>query len=122
MSVRTERVARLIQREIASLILRDLDGMEMCTITQVRVSRDLSIAYISVSVLGSTLEERRAGFERLASRKSQMRGIIGRRIRHQVKAVPDLRFFLDETEESARKMDELLDRIRAERQLRTSGA
>ena len=49
----------------------------------------------------------RVYFPSLGFKKSHIRGELGRRIGKQARIVPDLRFFLDETEEQAAKMDEL---------------
>ena len=118
MSVRTERVARLLQREIADILTRDFGEAFMVTVTGARVSRDLSVAYISVSVLGPTPEQRQATFQNLADRTVAIRIELARRIRHQMRAVPKIRFFLDESLENARKMDTLFEHIRQERAAR----
>ena len=117
MSIRTERVARLIQREVAQLLQRDFSQQlpSMVTVTGARVTKDLSIAYIYVSIFGASAEKRKVVFRHLEELTPSIRGSLGRRIRHQLKSVPELRFFLDDTLEEARKMDDLFDRIRAER-------
>lgn len=118
MSVRAERVARLLQREIADILMRDLGPSLMVTVTDARVSRDLSIAYLSVSVMGGTPEQRQATFSRLVDRTTVVRNQLARRIRHQMRAVPELRFFLDESQENVRRMDTIFERIRQERATR----
>ena len=87
----------------------------MVTVTEVRVTKDLSIAYIYVSVFGQTPEQRQAAFRHLEDQIPQIRSSLAGRIRHQLRLVPELRFFLDESLEQARKMETLFDRIRAER-------
>ena len=122
MSVRTQRVARLIQRDIAEILAREFDTGFFFTVTNVRVNRDLSIAYVAVSVFADTLEERQAAFELLTPHTARIRSLLAQRIRHQMRAVPSIRFFLDETEEEARKMDALLEATRKEREGRHAGA
>ncbi len=115
MSVRTERVARLLQREIADILTRDFEEDRMLTVTGARVSRDLSIAYVSISVMGATPEQRQATFRNVVDRTAAIRGQLARRIRHQIRAIPTLRFFLDESLEITQKMDSLFEHIREEK-------
>lgn len=120
MSIRTERVARLIQRELAEIIGNDLlaGSQTLVTLTQVRVSKDLAIAYVYLSVLGRSDEERKAAFKHVKDSTPQLRSELGQRIRHQVRLIPELRLFLDDTELRAERIDQLIDRIQKERSLR----
>ena len=115
MSIRTQRVAKLLQREIADVLNKDFGQQLMVTVTGVRVTGDLSIAYVYVSVFGQTPQQRQAAFRHLQDQVPQIRAELAGRIRHQLRIVPELRFFLDESLDEARKMETLFDRIRAER-------
>ena len=117
MSIRTERVAKLIQREVASILGTDFSEQlqPMVTVTAARVTKDLSIAYLYVSVFGSTSDQRSATFRHLEGLVPKIRTALAGRIRHQLRTVPELRFFLDESQIEAKKMEDLFDRIRAER-------
>ena len=90
----------------------------MTTVTGVRVTKDLSIAYVYVSVFGETEQQRQAAFRHIAEQTTQIRSALAARIRHQFKSVPELRLFLDESLQEAQKMESLFDRIRAERERR----
>lgn len=120
MSIRTEQVAELIQREVASILQRDYaDQLQpMVTITHARVTPDLSIAYVYASVLGDTSAKREATFRQLKALAPQIRDTLASRIRHQMRTVPELNFFLDESLQKAKRMDDLFDRIREERERR----
>ena len=122
MSIRTQRVAKLLQREIADVLNKEFGQQLMVTVTDARVTKDLSIAYIYVSVFGQTPEQRQAAFRHLQDQIPQIRSSLASRIRHQLRMVPELRFFLDESLEQARKMETLFDRIRAERARREGDA
>lgn len=117
MSIRTERIARLLQRELADIINTSLkdDLPALVTLTGVRVSGDLAIATVYVSVLGRSDEERKASFRHLHDKTHLLRTLLGRRIRHQVRIIPELRLTLDETELEAERIDRLFDRLRRER-------
>lgn len=120
MSIRTERVAKLLQREVADILQTDLSQQlpTMVTVTDARVTKDLSIAYIYVSVFGENTGQRQAAFKHLQDLTPQVRGALAGRVRHQLRAVPDIKFFLDESMERSRKLDDLFDRIREERERR----
>lgn len=120
MSIRTERVGKLLQREIADILQTDFSEQlpAMCTITNVRMTKDLGIAYVDVSVFGDQLSQRKDAFRHLEELTPQIRSTLADRIRHQLRGIPEVKFFLDESIHDAKRMDELFDRIRAERQRR----
>ena len=120
MSIRTQRVAELIQREVARILQRDYaDQLKpMVTITNARVTKDLSIAYLYASVLGDTSAKREAAFKQLKTLTPEIRDELASRIRHQLRTVPEIKFFLDESLQKAKKMENLFDRIREERERR----
>lgn len=120
MGIRTERVSKLLQREVADLLQTEFSEQipEMVTVTNVRVTKDLSIAYVDVSVYSQELPQRQAAFRHLQELTPQIRSALADRIRHQVRSIPELRFFLDESLQEAKRMNELFERIRAERERR----
>lgn len=121
MSIRTDRVGRMIQREVADLLQQDFGeaSHSLVTVTGVRMTDDLGIAYVDVSVLGGTPEARKAAFARLDAQTTEIRHALAQRIRHQVRRIPELKFFLDEGPQKVARMDELLARIAAERDERS---
>ena len=105
---RQHKYSKLILRDLAEIFqhdYRDSFGRAFVTLTGVEVSPDLAIASVYVSVLPNSEQEK--VIETLANKKSHIRGELGRRIGKQARIVPDLRFFLDETEEQAAHMDTL---------------
>ncbi len=122
MSIRTERVARLVQREVAGLLdttFHDSQHLNlMATVTGVRITRDLSIAHVYVSCLGETKESRQKTLDTLVELAPRVRNELAGRIRHQVRHIPELRFVLDESLTEAARIEELLDAARRERQER----
>lgn len=118
MSIRTERIARLVQRELAEIINTSVkdDLKALVTVTGVRVSGDLSIATVYVSVLGRSDDERKASFRHLQEKTQTLRTLLGKRIRHQVRLIPEIRLSLDETELQAERIDRLFDQLRRERE------
>lgn len=117
MSIRTDRVGRMIQREVADLLQQDFGEatQSLVTITGVRMTDDLGIGYVDVSVLGSTPQERQVAFARLEGQTTEIRHALAQRIRHQVRRIPEIKFFLDEGPQNVARMDELFAQIAAER-------
>jgi ribosome-binding factor A len=122
MSIHKERVAELVQREIARILQREYSDQlqPMVTITRVRMTGDLSIAYVYASVMGDTSEQREATFKQLKTLNTEIREQLASRIRHKVREIPELQFFLDESLQRAKRMENLFDRIQEEREHRSS--
>lgn len=111
-SQRQLKYASLLTRDMSELFQRrfkSLFGNAFVTITHVKVSPDLSIASIYLSFLGTNNED--AILENIEDNNKQIRQELGRKIRHQVRVIPELRFFKDDTAEQAAKIDELLATI-----------
>ncbi len=107
-SQRQHKYSKLILRDLAEIFQRDFRdsfGSAFVTLTGVQVSPDLAIASVYVSVLPSSSKEE--VLAEIENKKSKIRGALGRRIGKQARIVPDLRFFLDETQENAAQMDEM---------------
>ncbi|GAB5519260.1 MAG: 30S ribosome-binding factor RbfA [Rhodothermales bacterium] len=112
----------MIQKDVAALLSTEFsqDLPFMVTVTSVRMTRDLSIAYVYVTILGQTESEKQAAFRHLGEMTPKIRTALASTVRHQLRKVPELKFFLDNTLEESKKMDDLFAKIRAEREERTS--
>lgn len=110
-------MARLLQREVAEILQNELyeASQSMVTVTDVRVTSDLGLADIRVSVLGENPGRRQIAHKRIVDLTPQIRSALAARIRHQVRRIPELRFHLDETAQQAARMEELFAKIRSER-------
>src|SRR5947207_13911677 len=109
MSRRTERVASTIQQELAQIIMRELNDPRltgMPSITRVKVSPDLSIADVFVTVMG-TAGQQTAALNALQHSAGLMRTRLTKAL--TLRQAPFLKFHLDE---QARKEIEILDLIR----------
>ena len=107
----------MIQREVADILQQDFGeaSQSLVTVTGVRMTDDLGMAYIDVSVLGATTEQRGAAVARLDALTTEIRHALAQRIRHQVRRIPEIKFFLDDGAQKAARMDELFAKIAAER-------
>ena len=107
------RVNHTIQRELGVLIeeLSDPRLSPMTSVTGVEVNRDLSMAKVHVSVLG-TEEEREDTLAALRSAATRLRMEISSRI--VIRKMPRLSFYIDDTMQSGADMDQLIDQVLSE--------
>jgi ribosome-binding factor A len=108
-STRQLKFGRLIQKEVSDIFQRDRKGIlehSFITIADVRVSPDLSVAKIYISMMLE--KDKQAILERLNTRKGEIRKELGNRIRKQVRIIPEIIFYIDEVEENAQRIESLI--------------
>ena len=108
-STRQLKVAREIQRDLAEIIRSK--GMAvfagaMVTVSEVRISPDLSIAKVYVSIVPSAKAEQVMGI--LEENKKALRGELGHKVASQLRIVPEIDFYLDSSIDYAEHIEELL--------------
>lgn len=110
---RAERLAVLIKEELGKILQRELKDPRIgfASITNVRVSRDISHAKIYVSVFGDKAQQQ-ATMDGLESAKGFIRSELGKRIR--LRSVPELHFTADTSLEEGSKVLSLLNQIQKE--------
>jgi ribosome-binding factor A len=104
---RTDRIAELIQKELAQIILFEMKDprVSMLTIASVKVSKDLSHAKVFVSVmLEEHAEETVATLNKAAG---FLRAILAKRI--EMRVMPVLAFVYDDTTIKANRLSKLID-------------
>lgn len=108
-STRQLKVARELQRDLAEIIRSRgmaVFGGAMVTVSEVRVSPDLSIAKVYVSVFPSAKQEEVMNTLKVENRS--LRGELGRKVAKQLRIVPGIDFYLDTTLDYAEHIDRLL--------------
>ena len=108
-STRQKKVSRLVQKEL-SIIFQKI-GPELLTnviisVTIVRVSIDLSYAKIFLSIF--PVKEPEIALRQIIDNKVNIRKKLGARIKNQVRIVPDLQFYLDDSASYAEEIEKLL--------------
>ena len=113
MTRRGERVNHTIQRELGVLIegLNDPRLSPVISVTAVEVNRDLSLAKVYVSVLGTDME-RSDAIDGLRSAANRLRMEVSNRI--VIRTMPKLSFFPDDTLQTGAGIDQLIDRVIAQ--------
>jgi ribosome-binding factor A len=106
------KVASLLQDELSSVLrlkFQELTRPALVSLTKVRVTADLSLARVYVSVFGmGTGQGQEEMVNRLGQNKPALRRELGTRIRNQVRVVPDLEFYLDDSLDYADRIEQLL--------------
>lgn len=108
-STRQLKVSRLIQKELGEIFQREtrlLFGNALITVTQVRVSPDLGIAKVYVSLFN--VPDNKALLKLIQENTKEIRMKLSERIKKQVRIIPNLVFFHDDSLDYAMRIDELL--------------
>lgn len=111
-SKRQQKVARQIQKDLGDIFQRDAQHLvngAFVTVTGVRMTPDLGIARAYLSFLPE--KKKALLFEGIQENTRFIRQKLGERVRHQLRIVPELQFYLDDTAEYAAKMDALFANI-----------
>ena len=108
-SIRQNKVARLMQKELGQYFQQDgaaLAPGAMITVTTVRMTPDLALAKVFLSVFPSGKSDDAMALINQSTKS--IRYHIAKIVRHQLRIVPDLMFFLDDSLDYAEKIDNLL--------------
>lgn len=107
---RHDRVAGLLRRELGVMVQRELNDPDIgfISVSDVEVSRDLSVAKVYVSVLND--DEASGSLAALNRSAGYLRGILGQQLR--LRSTPELRFYQDTSIETGERMDALLASVR----------
>ncbi|QBQ42515.1 30S ribosome-binding factor RbfA [Sphingobacterium psychroaquaticum] len=114
-SKRQQRFAGVIQQDLAELFQREGNSWApgaFITVTKVRVTPDLAIARVYLSFLNT--KTAKEDLEQIRKKTTEIRFKLGTRIKNQARIVPQLEFFLDDTNEYVEHMDKLFDEISKE--------
>ncbi len=102
------RIARLIQKDLGEILQfsgRDWVPGAMITVTKVYVTPDLSIARTYLSIFGKDANE---VLKLVEMKASEIRKQLGSRVKHQLRHVPELRFFIDDSLDYIENIESLL--------------
>ena len=108
-STRQQKVGRQLQRDLAEIFRQKgtaVFGGAMITVTGVRISPDLSFAKVYISIFPSA--KTKDALEFITTSVKQIRGELGRRVSKQLRIVPELAFYIDDSLDYIEHIDELL--------------
>ncbi|AZI24616.1 MULTISPECIES: 30S ribosome-binding factor RbfA [Pedobacter] len=121
-SKRQQKFAGVLQEELAQVFQREGAAFlpnTLVTITRVRVSPDLAVAKVYLSFFNTN--NTTLSINTVNAHAGEIRYKLGARIRHQVRVVPELTFFVDDTNEYVERMDHLFDKIAKEPRQKEEG-
>jgi ribosome-binding factor A len=111
-SKRQQKFSRLLQKDLGDIFQRNTRGIlgkEFVTVSHVAITPDLSFAKVYLSMM--MVPNKEELITRINDRKSEIRKDLGNLIGKQVRIIPDLRFYIDEVEERAARLDALIDSL-----------
>lgn len=112
---RQKQVAAVINKELNDIFLKMgfnmLDG-GMVSISSVKISPDLYDAKIYLSMF--QVKDADAALHTINEKNKEIRKELGNRVRHQLRSIPLLTFFIDDTLEYVFKMEQLFNKIKDE--------
>ncbi|MCC5914870.1 MAG: 30S ribosome-binding factor RbfA [Balneolaceae bacterium] len=115
MSIRTERLASVIQKDMGEILQRNYQPSgAFITVTRVRMTDDLSIAKIYLSIF-SPGRDTKPIYHRIDEAQDEIRYEIASKIKNQVRRIPELLFYEDDTAEYVNRMEQLFDKAKASR-------
>lgn len=110
MTMKSDKIAGIIQKEVSEIIQFNLKDPKIgfITITDVTVTGDLSIAKVFVSFLGQTARQD-AGMKAIERSKGYIRSELAKRM--TIRKVPELQFLIDDSLEKGNKIDRIIHEI-----------
>ena len=107
-TTRQNKIARLIQKELSEIFLAQTKSMPgvLVSVSVVRISPDMSYARAYLSIFPSERAEEIV--KNINANAKAIRFELGGRVRHQLRIIPELRFFIDDSLDYAEKIDQLL--------------
>ena len=114
-SKRQQKFAGVIQQDLAAIFQRE--GINylpntLITITKVRVTPDLAIARVFLSFFNNSNTP--LALQTIKLHANEIRYKLGARIKDQVRIIPQLEFFVDDTSDYVERMDKIFDKISKE--------
>ena len=107
-TTRQNKISRLLQKELSEIFLLQTKAMPgvVVSVSAVRISPDMSIARVYLSVFPS--EKAEEIVKNVNDNMKTIRYELGTRVRHQLRIIPELKFFVDDSLDYIEKIDSLL--------------
>ena len=115
MSIRTERLGSVIQRDLGEILQRSYQPAgTFITVTQVRLTPDLLTAKVYLSVFSQNRDVQPI-YKHIDDHQDEIRYELASKIKNQVRRIPELLFYEDDTAEYVNKMESLFEKARRDR-------
>lgn len=106
---RNKRISKQIQQDLSDIIgqiARDNYRGKMISVSEIRLTDDLSIAKVFLSIFPTT--DSQLVIDDITARTKQIRFELGKKIKNQVRKIPELKFVLDKSYDEMEKINKLL--------------
>ena len=107
-TTRQQKISRLIQKELGDIFQRQTQTMRgvLVSVSRVRISPDMSVCRAYLSVFPS--ERAQEIVENINGNAAAVRFELGKRVRHQLRIIPEIKYFIDDSLDYIEHIDELL--------------
>lgn len=107
-TTRQQKISRLIQKELGDIFQRQTQTMRgvLVSVSRVRISPDMSVCRAYLSVFPS--EKAQKIVENINANAAAVRFELGKRVRHQLRIIPEIKYFIDDSLDYIDHIDELL--------------
>ena len=107
-TTRQQKISRLIQKELGDIFQKQTQAMHgvLVSVSAVRISPDMSICRAYLSVFPS--ERSQEIVDNVNNNVRELRYELGTRVRHQLRIIPELKFFIDDSLDYLDHIDSLL--------------
>lgn len=107
-TTRQQKISRLIQKELGDIFQKQTQAMHgvLVSVSAVRISPDMSICRAYLSVFPSECSQEIV--DNVNNNMRELRYELGTRVRHQLRIIPELKFFIDDSLDYIEHIDELL--------------
>jgi len=118
-SIRQEKFARLLQRDLSNIIQQRTHSYfegKMLMVNDVEVSPDLGYAKIYLGFINQAEKDYLLGLVQFYSK--EIRHELAQKIRNEVRKIPELTFYIDNTLDNALKMEKILEKLKENDELK----
>jgi len=107
-STRQNKIAKLIQKELAEIFLEDGIPVYDCmiTVTQTKVTPDLSLARSYLSIFNA--DDNEVAINSIRRNTKDIRYRLAQKVKYQLRVIPQLAFFIDDTLDYIENIETLL--------------
>ncbi len=108
-NIRQNKISSLVQRSLSEIFLAENSNLfddAMISVTKVYVTRDLSLARIYISIYKT--DNKDEVFKKVSENKSYIRKLLGLRIGKQIRFIPQLEFYIDDSLDYIENIEKLL--------------
>lgn len=106
---RQQKISKLLLKELSEIFQRDIKTNNvMISVTKANVTSDLSYARVYLSIFGPDIEEKKNVVKEVNDMSKNIRKLLGERIRFQLRIIPELQFFEDDSLDYIENIDNLL--------------